>query len=165
MNSLYFLCCFIQRIPLPSGLTVFTNTGTAAWAMSCFRWCESLDMGADATSQVDSLVSEAVSRGRLQCPPAMDDRMRAVGDFSRMSGMMAWFPCEDPVMWHIFPDLRFREVMFRRLTGDWQTARQMLWADLAFNWRDKRADTSLAGYLVQAVPYRVSFAEGKEKDR
>ena len=32
-----------------------------------FRWCESLDMGADATSQVDSLVSEAVLRAGCSC--------------------------------------------------------------------------------------------------
>ena len=29
------LLLYTEKIPLPSGLTVFTNTGTAAWAMSC----------------------------------------------------------------------------------------------------------------------------------
>ena len=129
-----------------------------------FRWCESLDMGADATSQVDSLVSEAVLRAGCSALRQWMTECVLSGDFSRMSGMMAWFPCEDPVMWHIFPDLRFREVMFRRLTGDWQTARQMLWADLAFNWRDKRG-YSLADTLSKQFRYEVSFAEGKEKDR
>lgn len=54
--------------------------------------------------------------------------------------------------------------MFRRLTGDWQTARQMLWADLAFNWRDKRG-YFLADTLSRQFRYEASFAEGKEKDR
>ena len=85
------------------------------------------------------------------------------GDFMRLGGMLAWFPCEDQVMWRIFPDLRFREMMFRRLTGDWQTARQMLWADLAFNWRDKRGD-SLADTIAKQFRYETAFVEGKEKD-
>ena len=82
------------------------------------------------------------------------------GDFSRLSEMMAWFPQEDQVMGRIFPDLRYREVMFRRLTGDWQMARRMLWADLAFNWRDKRGD-SLAVTIAKQFRQEVAFAEEK----
>ena len=99
-------------------------------------WCESLDMSAEATSQVDRFVSEAVTKAPCSALRGWMTACVLSGDFSRLGEMLTWFPQEDQVMWRIFPDLRFREVMFRRLTGDWQTARQMLWADLAFNWRD-----------------------------
>lgn len=127
-----------------------------------FRWCESLDMSADASSQVDRLVSEAVAKASCSALRGWITECVLSGDFARLCEMLAWFPQEDQVMGRIFPDLRFREMMFRRLTGDWQTARQMLWADLAFNWRDKRGD-SLAVTLAKQLRYEISFAEAEEK--
>ncbi len=127
-----------------------------------FRWCESLDLSADASSQVDRLVSEAVAKASCCSLRRWMTECVLSGDFSRLSEMLTWFPQEDQVMGRIFPDLRFREMMFRRLTGDWQTARQMLWADLAFNWRDKRGD-SLAVTLAKQCRYETSFVEAEEK--
>ena len=125
-------------------------------------WCESLDMSAEATSQVDRFVSEVVTKAPCSALRGWMTACVLSGDFSRLGEMLTWFPQEDQVMWRIFPDLRFREMMFRRLTGDWQTARQMLWADLAFNWRDKRGD-SLAVTLAKQLRYEISFAEAEEK--
>lgn len=127
-----------------------------------FNWCESLDMSAEASSQVDRLVSEAVAKNHCCSLRQWITGCVLSGDFLRLSEMLAWFPQEDPVMWRIFPDLRFRETMFRRLTGDWQTARQMLWLDLAFNWRDKRGD-SLAVTIAKQLRYETSFVEEDEK--
>ena len=127
-----------------------------------FNWCESLDMSADANSQVDRLVSEAVAKASCSSLRRWMTECVLSGDFSRLSEMLTWFPQEDQVMWRIFPDLRFREMMFRRLTGDWQTARQMLWTDLAFNWRDKRGD-SLAITLAKQFRQEVAFVEAEEK--
>ena len=127
-----------------------------------FSWCESLDMSAEATSQVDKLISEAVAKASCSALRGWMTECVLSGDFSRLSEMLTWFPQEDQVIWRIFPDLRFREVMFRRLTGDWQTARQMLWADLAFNWRDKRGD-SLAVTLAKQFRQEVAFVEEDEK--
>lgn len=127
-----------------------------------FSWCEILEMSAEASSQVDRLVSEAVAKA--PCSALRGWMMECVlsGDFSRLGEMLTWFPREDQIMWRIFPDLRFREMMFRRLTGDCHMARQMLWADLAFNWRDKRGD-SLAVTISQQFRQEVAFVEGKEK--
>ena len=127
-----------------------------------FRWCESLAMSAEATSQVDRLVSEAVAQARSSSLRQWMTESVLSGDFSRLSEMMAWFPQEDQVMWRIFPDLRYREVMFRRLTGDWQIARRMLWLDFAFNWRDKRGD-SLAVTIAKQFRQEASFVEEDEK--
>ena len=106
-----------------------------------FKWCDSLDMDAEATSKAGNLVSQAVAVASCSALRQWIVESVLSSDFSRLSEMLTWFAREDKVMWRIFPDLRFREIMFRRFTGDWQTARQMLWADLAFNWRDKRGDT------------------------
>ena len=127
-----------------------------------FNWCESLDMSAEANSQVDRFVSEAVAKASCSALRGWMAECVLSGDFSRLSEMLTWFPQEDQVMGRIFPDLRFREMMFRRLTGDWQMARQMLWADLAFNWRDKRGD-SLAVTLAKQCRYETSFMEAEEK--
>lgn len=127
-----------------------------------FKWCDSLDMDAMATSKVDNLVSQAVADASCSALRQWMTESVLSGDFMRISGMLAWFPRENQVMWRIFPDLRFREMMFRRLTGDWQTARRMLWADLAFNWRDKRGDT-LVDTIAKQFRYETAFVEGKEK--
>ena len=128
-----------------------------------FKWCDNLNMDAEATSKVDNLVSQAVADA--PCSALRQWMMESVlsGDFMRLGGMLTWFPREDQVMWRIFPDLRFREMMFRRLTGDWQTARQMLWAYLAFYWRDKRGDT-LVDTIAKQFCYDTAFVEGQEKD-
>lgn len=83
-----------------------------------FKWCDSLDMDAEATSKVDNLVSQAVADAPCSALRQWMTESVLSGDFMRLGGMLAWFPCEDQVMWRIFPDLRFREMMFRRLTGD-----------------------------------------------
>lgn len=127
-----------------------------------FSWCESLGMSAEANSQVDRLVSEAVAKASCSALRGWMAECVLSGDFSRLSEMLTWFPQEDQVLWRVFPDLRFREMMFRRLTGDWQTARQMLWADLAFNWRDKRGD-SLAVTLAKQFRHETSYVEAEEK--
>lgn len=129
-----------------------------------FNWCESLDMSAETTSQVDRLVSEAVAEAPCSSLRGWMTASVLSGDFLRLSGMLTWFPRGDQVMWRIFPDLRFRGMMFRRLTGDLQTARQMLWADLAFNWRDKRGD-SLAVTIAKQFRYEAAFVEEEEKVR
>ena len=84
------------------------------------------------------------------------------GDFSRLSEMLTWFAREDKILRSVFPDLRYRKTMFMRLTGNRLAAKKMLWADLAFNWRDKRG-FSLADTIAKEFRYETSFVEGKEK--
>ena len=54
--------------------------------------------------------------------------------------------------------------MFLRLARDKQAARQMLWADLAFNWRDKLGD-SMANTMAKQFRHEASFVEAEEKVR
>ena len=85
------------------------------------------------------------------------------GDFFRLSVMLTWFAREDKILRQVIPDLRYRKDMFVRLTGNRQSAKKMLWADLAFNWRDKRG-FSLADTIAKEFRYETTFVEEKEKD-
>ena len=127
-----------------------------------FNWCDSLYMGADATSQVDRLVTEAVAKA----PGSALRQWMAVsvlsGDFLRLGVMLTWFAREDRILRQVLPDLRFRKAMFMRLAGNEHTAQQMLWADVAFNWRDKLGD-SLADTIAKQFRYETSFVEAEEK--
>ena len=127
-----------------------------------FNWCGGLGMDANATSQVHNLVSQAVADA-----PCSALRQWIAGsvlscEFRRLSDMLAWFAREDKNMRRVFPDLRYRKEMFLRITGDGHAARQMLWADLAFNWRDKRG-SSLSHTLAKQCRMAAPLAGGQEK--
>ena len=127
-----------------------------------FNWCGGLGMDANATSQVHNLVSQAVADA-----PCSALRQWIAGsvlscDFRRLSDMLAWFAREDKNMRRVFPDLRYRKEMFLRISGDGHAARQMLWADLAFNWRDKRGN-SLSHTLAKQCRIAAPLAGGQEK--
>lgn len=129
-----------------------------------FNWCESLGMDAKTTSQVDRLVSEAVAKAPCSVLRQWMTESVLSGDFMRLSGMLAWFAREDQVLRSVFPNLCFRKEMFLRLAGSKKTAGRMLWADLAFNWRDKRG-CSLADTIAKQLRCETSFVEGMGKDR
>ncbi|CDA96478.1 putative uncharacterized protein [Prevotella sp. CAG:1320] len=129
-----------------------------------FRWCDRLGMDANATSQVHALVSEAVadassSRSGLRRWMAESVLSR---DFSRLSEMLVYFAEEDRQLRRVFPDLRYREEMFLRLTGDRRTAQEALWGDMAFCWRDKRGK-SLSDTI--AHQFRLSSSALTERER
>lgn len=127
------------------------------------RWCDGFDMSAGADSEVHNLVGRAVADVKYSALRQwMVDNVLS-GDFSRLSEMLAWFVREDKILRQVFPDLRYRKAMFMQLVGNKQTAKNMLWADLAFNWRDKRGD-SLAETIAKQFRYEASFVEGNEKD-
>ena len=126
------------------------------------RWSEKSGMKAHATSQIHHLVSEAVAKA-----PGSSLRrwiMESVlsGDFLRLTDMLDYFAREDHVLRQIYPNLRYREAMFLRLTVDQQSARQMLWADVAFNWRDKHGNSLSATLAIQLRQSAVS-ADRAEK--
>ena len=129
-----------------------------------FNWCESLGMDAKTTSQIDRLVSEAVAKAPCSVLRQWMTESVLSGDFMRLSEMLTWFACEDDVLRSVYPDLRYRKEMFLRLAENKKTAGRMLWADLAFNWRDKRG-CSLADTIAKQFRCETSFVKGMEKDR
>lgn len=127
------------------------------------RWCEELGLSANAASEVHNLVGKAVADAKYSALRQWMTESVLSGDFSRLGEMLTWFVRKDKILRQVFPDLRFRKAMFMQLVGNKQTAKNMQWADLAFNWRDKRGD-SLANTIAKQFRYEASFVEEKEKD-
>ena len=125
-------------------------------------WCDGLGMSAKAGSEVHNLVGKAVTDAK--CSALRQWMVESVlsGDFIRLSEMLAWFAREDRILRQVFPDLRYRKAMFMRFVGKRLGSKKMLWADLAFNWRDKHG-YSLADTIAKEFRYETSFVDGKEK--
>ena len=112
-------------------------------------------MGVHADSEVHNIVGRAVADTNYSALRQWMVGSVLSGDFSRLSEMLTWFAREDKILRQVFPDLRYRKMMFMRLIGNRQTAKKMLWADLAFNWRDKRGYSipdTIAGQLRSSFP-------------
>ena len=127
------------------------------------RWCNGFDLSINAGTQVHDLIGRAVADTKYSALRQWMVESVLSGDFSRLSEMLTWFVRKDKILRSVFPDLRFRKEMFMRLAGKRQAAQKMLWADLAFNWRDKRG-FSLADTMAKEFRYETTFVEGKEKD-
>lgn len=128
-----------------------------------FNWCDGLGMDANATSQVHNLVSQAVADAPHGALRQWITESVLSRDFQRMSDMLIYFVRKDNNLRRIFPDLRYRKAMFFRLTGDNQTACQMQWFDIAFNWRDKH-DNTLVATLTKQCRMTALLADEQEKN-
>lgn len=128
------------------------------------RWCDGFGLSAGADSEIHNLVGRAVADTKYSALRQWMVENVLSGDFSRLSEMLAWLVREDRILRQVFPDLRYRKAMFMQLVGNKQTVKNMLWADLAFNWRDKRGD-SLADTIAKQFRYEASFVDEKEKAR
>ena len=126
------------------------------------RWCNGFEMSINAGTEVHNLIGRAVADTKYSALRQWIVESVLSDDFSRLSEMLAWFARKDRILRSVFPDLRFRKAMFMRLAGTRQEAKKMLWADLAFNWHDKRG-FSLADTIAKEFRYETSFVEGKEK--
>ena len=126
------------------------------------RWCNGFDMSATADSEVHNLVGKAVADAKYSVLRQWVTESVLSGDFPRLSQALTWFAREDKILRMVYPDLRYRKEMFMRLVGNRRTSRQMLWSDLAFNWRDKRGD-SLMKTIAKHFRYETSFVEAGEK--
>lgn len=126
------------------------------------RWCNGFEMSINAGTEVHNLIGRAVADTKYSALRQWIVESVLSDDFSRLSEMLTWFARKDKILRSVFPDLRFRKEMFMRLAGNRPAAKKMLWADLAFNWRDKRG-FSLAVTISQQFRQEVALVEGKEK--
>lgn len=127
-------------------------------------YCYRMRMSAEGTSQVNRLLSKAVAEA--PCSSLRRWMIESVlsHDFQYLSGMLTWFVRADICLRHIYPDLRFRKAMFRKLTGDRVAARRMRLSDLAFNWQDKRG-FSLAAIIAERCRSLSVFPLTEEKEQ
>lgn len=101
------------------------------------RWCDGLKMSAATASRVRDFVSEVVAEAPCSALRQWMTESILSNDFRHLSDMLTYFAHNDHVIRQIIPDLRYRKAMFMRLTKNRRAASKMLWADIAFNWRDK----------------------------
>lgn len=127
-----------------------------------FHWCDGLGMDANATSQVHNLVSQAVADAQHSTLRQWITESVLSCDSLRLSDVLTYFAREDNNLRRIFPDLRYRKEMFLQITGDEYTAQRMLWADMAFNWRDKHGN-SLSYTLARQCRMTAPLIDGQEK--
>ena len=126
------------------------------------RGCDELGMNAGATSQVHHIVSDAVAEARRSSLRQWMEDSVLSRDFSRLSGMMAYLAEHDRALRLVYPNLHYREAVFRRLAGEGQAAQRLLWSDLAFNWRDKHGD-SLPFTLARQFRMLASSVDGPDR--
>ena len=107
-----------------------------------------LKLTISAVNRLHRLMSETVAKAKYSALRRWMIASVLSHDFQYLSGMMTWFVRADICLRRVYPDLRFRKAMFRKLTGDRVVARRMRLSDLAFNWQDKRG-FSLAAIIAE----------------
>lgn len=106
-----------------------------------------LKLTTGAVNRLHRLMSETVAKAKYSALRRWMTESVLSHDSQYLSGMLTWFVRADICLRRVYPDLRFRKAMFRKLTGDRLTARKMRFSDLAFNWQDKRG-FSLAAIIA-----------------
>ena len=124
------------------------------------RWCGALGM-AGAAGQVGSLITETVAAAPCSSLRRWMAASTLSAGFRPLGGMLTWLARDDKALRRVFPCLRYRKAMFMRLAGDRRAALRMLWADMAFNWRDKRG-LSLPQALARQLSHAAASACGGE---
>ena len=117
-----------------------------------------------ATNKLHRLMSETVAKAKYSALRRWMIESVLSHDFQYLSGMLTWFVRADICLRHIYPNLRFRKAMFRKLAGDRLTARRMRFSDLAFNWQDKRG-FSLAAIIADRCRSLSVFPLTEEKEQ
>lgn len=117
-----------------------------------------------AVNRLHRLMSETVAKAKYSALRYWMTESVLSHDFQYLSGMLTWFVRTDICLRHIYPDLRFRKAMFRKLAGDRLTARRMRFSDLAFNWQDKRG-FSLAAIIADQCRSLSVFPLTEEKEQ
>lgn len=117
-----------------------------------------------ATNKLHRLMSETVAKAKFSSLRRWMKESVLSHDFQYLSGMLTWFVRADMCLRRVYPDLRFRKVMFRELTGDRLAARRMRFSDLAFNWQDKRG-FSLAAIIADRCRSLSVFPLTEEKEQ
>lgn len=125
------------------------------------RWCERQGLRASVTSRVQHLLSEAVADAPRSTLRQWIAESVLSEDFIRLHDTLTYITQRDQVLRLVYPTLEYRQTFFRQLTDNEEQARRLLWADMAFNWRDKRGNT-IAQTLAHQFLLTASYM-GKEE--
>lgn len=121
-----------------------------------FYWCDKLDISTKDTNLLYNAFTQAVADAPESSMKLWVKENILSGDFQRLKDVALYFAVQDKTIRRIYPNLKYRKQAFLELAeGDMKKAREMLEADLAFNWCDKDGMT---------LPSRLADEYGKAFD-
>lgn len=107
-------------------------------------WCRKYKISSDDSAIIYDLVSDAVADAPESSLEQWIKECVLSRDFQKLKYVALFLAKNDPIIRMIYPDLKYREEVYLKITdGDNDKAQQMLWSDMAFNWRDREGLTLL----------------------
>ena len=120
------------------------------------HWSDKLGINTKDTNLIYNAISKAVAAAPKSSLKQWIKDCVLSGDFQRLKDVAVYFAVQDKTIRRIYPNLKYRKQAFLELAeGDMKKAREMLEADLAFNWCDKDGMT---------LPSRLADEYGKAFD-
>ena len=108
-------------------------------------WSDKLGINTKDTNLIYNAISQAVAAAPKSSLELWIKDCVLSGDFQRLKDVAIYFAVQDKTIRRIYPNLKYRKLAFLELAeGDMKKAREMLEADLAFNWCDKEGCTLLS---------------------
>lgn len=108
-------------------------------------WCRKYKISSEDSAIIYDFVSDAVADAPESSLEKWIKECVLSKDFQKLKDVALFLAQKDPTIRMLYPDLKYREEAYLKITdGDKGKAQQMLWSDMAFNWRDKEGLTLLS---------------------
>lgn len=108
-------------------------------------WCRKYKISTDDSAIIYNLVSDAVADAPESSLEKWIKECVLSRDFQKLKDVALFLAKNDPTIRMLYPNLKYREEAYLKITdGDKDKAQQMLWSDMAFNWRDREGLTLLS---------------------
>lgn len=108
-------------------------------------WCRKYKISSEDSAIIYDLVSDAVADAPESSLKKWIKECVLSSDFQKLKDVALFLAQNDPIIKMLYPDLKYRKEAYLKITdGDKDKAQQMLWSDMAFNWRDREGLTLLS---------------------
>lgn len=108
-------------------------------------WCRKYKISSNDSAIIYDLVSDAVADAPESSLEKWIKECVLSKDFQKLKDVALFLAQKDPTIRMLYPNLKYMEEAYLKITdGDKEKAQQMLWSDMAFNWRDKDGLTLLS---------------------
>ena len=123
----------------------FYETRYRSVGKMAFHWCDKLGDDLKGTNLLYNTLTKAVADAPESSLELWIKDCVLSGDFQRLKDVAMFYAIQDKTIGMLYPNLKYRKAAFLELAdGDMKKAREMLEADLAFNWCDKDGGTLLS---------------------
>lgn len=105
-------------------------------------WCRKYKISSEDSAIIYDLVSDAVADAPESSLEKWIKECVLSKDFQKLKDVALFLAQKDPTIRMLYPDMKYRKEAYLKITdGDKDKAQQMLWSDMAFNWRDREGLT------------------------